>query len=346
MSALATRARDRILTRLSWWRYRDLWYRQRIRRVMSLASRQQAGVARTVRLLGNFPGLWQRTLEQTPAGSCQWGRTLFVCEGKADHYLILNSIRRPTGNRFLPEVALPGRERVWGLHMEPEEYVRLLGYDTVEEHALVSRFYTSSEDLVARGGVYRASPPYVHFLTGKSWDFLAAAPPPEKRITLGIVTSELRSLQGQQARLRFLEAIDASGIEYALWGRGEGLRRFRGYRGFAFRKWDALAQCRYSVVMENSVSPWYWSEKIADALLSWTLPLYHGCPRIDRFLPTESFIPIDISDPECVERVRATLRADPYAARLQAIATARKVLLERENLYAFIDRELEVLACA
>jgi hypothetical protein len=346
MGQMIASAKNRLLYKLSQLRYRDVWWRRRIAAVLDLGltEKQARGIARTVRLLGNFPGLWQRTFEQTPRSACQWGRTLFVADGPADHYVILNSIFKPPAVPVYAELSLPGPERVWGLHMEPEDYVRLLHYDRAEEHALASRFYTSSEYLLERGGIYRPSPPYVHFHVGRTWDALTVATPPRKTTMLGIIVSDIDNIDGHKIRRAFLERLDASGIDCVIWGRGAALRRFRNYRGFAMSKWDVHAQCRYSIVMENSISPLYWSEKVADALLGFSLPLYHGCPNLSAYLPEASFLPIDIGRTDVIDTIRATLKADPYEDRLPAIQQARRRLLDHENLYAFLDRELNNVA--
>lgn len=337
--------RDRVFQRLNHLRFSDRWHRRGIDAVMALTPHQKKarGIRRTVRLLSNFPGLWQRTIEQTPGGNCQFGGTLFVAEGEADHYVILNSIRHPPGSPNLPKVTLPGPDRVWALHMEPQDYIHLLGYDDAAEAAQVSRFYTNAAALLARGGVYRPAPPYVHFHVGKSWDFLAAARPMAKKIQLGIISSGLNAIEGHRARLEFLEELDASDIDCAIWGRGDNLRRLRKYRGFAPSKWEVHALCRYSIVIENSVSPLYWSEKPADALLAWSMPLYHGSPALGDFLPPESFVPFDIAGERRMEKLRAILTSDPYPSALSAMNKARQTLLERENLYAFLDLELDAL---
>jgi hypothetical protein len=227
--------------------------------------------------------------------------------------------------------------------MEPEPYVRLLGYDDAQEHALTSRFYTNCDSLITKRGIYRPSPPYVHFHIGKSWDFLSQTPRPVKKIDLGIISSGLNTIEGHGARLAFLEELDRSEIDCAIWGRGDNLRKFRKFRGPVVNKWDVHAACRYSIVIENSVSPWYWSEKPADALLAYSLPLYHGCPELSRFLPANSFLPFDIASTNCIGTLRGLLRSDPYDSHLPAIVRARETLLETQNLYAFLDRELEAL---
>jgi hypothetical protein len=138
----------------------------------------------------------------------------------------------------------------------------------------------------------------------------------------------------------FLERLDSSGLDYALWGRGERLRRFRGFRGFVPNKWDAHARCRYTLVLENSVSPWYWTEKVADAVLAFSLPLYHGCPRLSAYIPASSFVAIDIASPQVIDDIRAAIDRDDFATRKPALLHARRQLLDVHNLHAFLDREL------
>jgi len=337
---------DRVLAKLWYAQFKDVRHRRRIRQIMSLkrADYKARGIERTVRIVSNIPGMWARTIDLTPSGQCQWGKTLFLCEGDADHYLVINSLTRtvPGAKGYLPQVSLPEPSRVWGLHMEPEEYVRKLGYDDMEEHARMSKFYTTSESLLARGGIYVAAPPYVHFHLSKSWDALAAAKRKRKEIPLGIIMSGLRNIEGHQVRFAFFEMLAKSGIDYAFWGRGEELARYPGYRGFAFSKWKVHAACRYSIVLENSVAPHYWSEKPADALLAWSLPFYHGCPNFSEYVPAESFIPIDIRRPEeAIATIERALRDDPYEQRLAAMNEARNRMLHEHHLYVFIDRELE-----
>ena len=66
--------------------------------------------------------------------------------------------------------------------------------------------------------------------------------------------------------------------------------------------------------MENAVIPDYWTEKIADCFLAWTLPIYYGCPNLEDYFPEKSFIRIDIEKPEeaidsIVNKILGTLRA-------------------------------------
>ena len=42
--------------------------------------------------------------------------------------------------------------------------------------------------------------------------------------------------------------------------------------------------------MENTETPFYYSEKILDCFLSGTIPIYYGCPNIEKFFNTDGII--------------------------------------------------------
>ena len=58
-----------------------------------------------------------------------------------------------------------------------------------------------------------------------------------------------------------------------------------GYKAFK-QKADGLAPYRYSVVIENVRERNYFTEKLIDALLCGTVPIYWGCPNIGDFFDT------------------------------------------------------------
>lgn len=62
----------------------------------------------------------------------------------------------------------------------------------------------------------------------------------------------------------------------------------RGYAPFE-NKQDGLAPYKFSVVIENTREPNYFTEKIVDAVLCETVPIYWGCPNIGEFF-----------DPACI----------------------------------------------
>lgn len=107
-------------------------------------------------------------------------------------------------------------------------------------------------------------------------------------------------------------------------------------------KAEALAPFRYHVAVENHVAPHHITEKLTDAFLGRCLPFYAGAPNATDYFPADSFIPLDIHNPDGAARVIAdAIRNNEWARRLPAIDEARRRVLERENLFAIITRIIE-----
>jgi len=47
---------------------------------------------------------------------------------------------------------------------------------------------------------------------------------------------------------------------------------------------------QYSIVIENSREPYYFSEKLIDCLITKTIPIYYGCENISKFFVTDGWI--------------------------------------------------------
>lgn len=90
----------------------------------------------------------------------------------------------------------------------------------------------------------------------------------------------------------------------------------RGYLPFD-HKADGLGPYRYSVVIENVQEPNYFSEKLVDTILCNTVPIYWGCPNLDRFFDPDGIIQCQ-SEADIRQAVQNASEAD-YSARLPKI---------------------------
>lgn len=103
----------------------------------------------------------------------------------------------------------------------------------------------------------------------------------------------------------------------------------------------ALDPCRYHVAIENHRSRHHWTEKLSDAFLGMCLPFYYGCPNATDYFPPDSFIPIDIDDPEGAEHIiRGAIAAGEHEKRLPAITEARRRVLHEYNLFAVLAEHI------
>lgn len=96
----------------------------------------------------------------------------------------------------------------------------------------------------------------------------------------------------------------------------------RGYKPFDAKS-DGLAPYRYSVVIENAREQNYFTEKLIDALLCRTVPIYWGCPNIGDFFDTGGMM--ICHDMAGIQQAIAQMSDVDYAARLPALERAREV---------------------
>ena len=81
-------------------------------------------------------------------------------------------------------------------------------------------------------------------------------------------------------------------------------------------KAEALAPYKYHLAIENHVSEHHITEKLTDAFLGRCLPFYIGAPNAADYFPAESFIALDIADPEGAARIiRKAIATDQWGRR-------------------------------
>ncbi len=160
---------------------------------------------------------------------------------------------------------------------------------------------------------------------------LVALPPPEKRDVVSAVVSGKTLFPGHRRRLRFLKMLkEAIGDRLEIYG--DGLHKVA-------VKADVILPNKYHLVLENTVMPFYWTEKLADAYLGYALPLVSGATNLAEWFPQDSYVPIDIDDPaQAIATIVAAMDEDIYARRQPAIAEARDRLIHKERLCPLIAR--------
>ena len=63
----------------------------------------------------------------------------------------------------------------------------------------------------------------------------------------------------------------------------------RGYVPFE-NKWEGLLPYHYSIVIENAQEPYYFTEKIIDAMMCNTIPIYWGTPNIGDYFDVTGMV--------------------------------------------------------
>ncbi|NBV63483.1 MAG: hypothetical protein EBR71_03225 [Planctomycetes bacterium] len=273
-------------------------------------------------------------LRQTPGGAGRWNDFEFVIgpgAEPADFVVALN-------NRFDTDVAVAcPSDRLLTLMQEPF----VPGFTDWMDMDLEVYSKVLSSHRPRSGVAFERSHPAVAWHVNRSYDQLSGMALPAKTHLMSWICGNARSLPGHRDRLAFLQRLQSSAPGMVdLFGR-------------AARpiddKWDGLAPYHFSLAIENTVATDYWTEKVADCFLSWTCPIYHGAPNLADFFPRDSFIQIDIARPrEALERVREIANAGraEWERRLPAITEARRLVLERWQLFPHLAARLEALGAS
>jgi len=169
----------------------------------------------------------------------------------------------------------------------------------------------------------------------KDYDFLSElkAESLEKENTIVWITSNQRTSKGHNTRMDFLENIQ--NLPFVnLYGRG--IKPIDD-------KWDVLDKSKYAIAYENFQSHYYWTEKIIDCFLSFTMPLYFGCNAIENFFPKNSFIQIDPNDKHIDLFLKEIVTSTKWEDNLEAISEARELILNEYQLFPFLYNQIKDL---
>lgn len=130
-----------------------------------------------------------------------------------------------------------------------------------------------------------------------------------------LIASAKRDSTGHKLRHSVVDWVRGASQDVEIMGRG--------YSAFE-RKADGLAPYRYSVVIENVREKNYFSEKLVDAVLCNTVPIYWGCPNLERFIDTSGIV--ECSGKEDIQRAIQAMSEDDFTARLPRLQAIQPVL--------------------
>ena len=162
-------------------------------------------------------------------------------------------------------------------------------------------------------------------------DLEQTPPSLKKSKTISFITSNRVFLPGHVLRIKFLEEIQKNYSDHIdIYGIG-----FHPMNDKA----EAIDPYHFSICIENSNIDNYWTEKISDAFLGYSIPVYYGCKNISSYFSTDSFISIDIKNKKATFSIIENLIQNTesiYSEKLSALIESRKKCLYEYNLFFFI----------
>lgn len=272
----------------------------------------------------------------SPGGALRWGRCRFELNpppgGRADFAITLWNARPVDRVEVAPENTLfiAGEPREKKLY--PQGFYRQFGH-VVDSHrdSRHPNLHVSALGLNWHVGLDRASNAYRF-----GYDHLQTLTRAVQDNRIAVVCSNAARTPGQRARLALLD-----GLKQRLGGR---LVHFgRGFTPIA-DKLDAILPYRLHLVLENSVQANYWTEKLADALLGWSYPVYLGCPNVGDYLPDAATVSINGLDADhAAARIAALLDAPLSPGQEAGLIEARRRVLEVYSPFAWMAHWAEAL---
>lgn len=273
-------------------------------------------------------------LRQTPGGRGIWGDCQFIVDQPVDccdWWVVCHR----TGLKH-PEATLCDPNHLVFISMEPAE------------PALPGKFlHQFSKAVLCDRGIIHSD---ITYLNGLTWwvginvrhenghlfsphvrfdydNFTAMGCQEKKERRISVICSNNSSMPGHRKRLSFLERLKAHPV-------GANVDVFGGGFQPIPDKWDAIAPYKYTIVLENSMVPDYWSEKLADSFLGFTLPIYYGCPNVFDYFSPKALRLINIDDfGQSVAVLEEILNSDPYDEHAEAILQARNQVLNQYNIF-------------
>lgn len=233
--------------------------------------------------------------------------------GPQDHLLVYPSktthVRPSFGTRAQISMLVMEPSAIHGHHMRTLR----------KSHKRFFRVFASNADLLA------AIPNGVFLAHGTTWV------PEWRDLTINktkmtsLIASGKTTTEGHRLRHEMVEWVRGTDQDVDVMGRG--------YTPFEAKS-DGLAPYRYSVIIENVREQSYFTEKLIDAILCETVPIYWGCPNIADFIDTSPMILCDGADD--IKAAIAAASETDYQARLPGL----RVLKEQAD--SFTEHEIRL----
>ncbi len=263
-------------------------------------------------------------LRQTPNNDGVWGNVRFIIDNlntetpieECDYFVVYNWVLHPI------EVACPKGNTII-----------ISGEPPIHTNQFATKAYHQYDTLITQhtkqlGKHHIKSQGAIPWFVKKSYSDLCSLPNnlENKLDAVSCITSNLTWKPGHAERLALLKELDKLGFPVETYGRG--IRPLPNDD-----KFEILYPYKYSIAIENSYYDHYWTEKIADCFLSWTMPIYAGAPNITDYFPKESMILIDPQKPkEAMKIIKHAIENNYWEKHIDAIREARELIL---NTYQF-----------
>lgn len=150
----------------------------------------------------------------------------------------------------------------------------------------------------------------------------------EKDRNLSILSSDKVMCELHRFRLELARLCKREGL-------ADTFGRFDG-GGYVEKVDETLNRYRFSMIIENDVSDYYFSERLTSCFAAQTVPVYLGARRIGDFFNTDGMILLGSADLEEAESLIAECTRERYEAMLPAVLDNYERVKEYVNMQDYL----------
>lgn len=99
---------------------------------------------------------------------------------------------------------------------------------------------------------------------------------------------------------------------------------------------ETLDRYRFSFIIENDISDYYFSERLTSCLASQTIPIYVGARKISEFFNTDGMILLEKSDLELAKEALKQCNRQTYEEKLPAVLENYERVQEYRNMQDYL----------
>lgn len=269
---------------------------------------------------------------QSPNNEGKWGNCVFTFNPLEENYdwlVIIDDVAKVVPNRI--ELLKCPRENTIFVTTEPSSITRYGRGFAQQFHYLITN---QDAKILPHPNAFRSQTGNI-WMYGEDYDTMKKMDVCYKSKKISTICSnKQQGHTGHQQRYLFTKQLEQEIPELERFGRG-----FR----WIDKKAEALDTYEFHVAIENQIGENIWTEKLADAFLGYTVPIYCGCPNVYDYFPKDSLIQIDINDVSgSLKTIKEIIAKEgEYERRFEAVKEARRRVLEEYNLLAMIHKIIE-----
>ncbi len=171
----------------------------------------------------------------------------------------------------------------------------------------------------------------------RDYNYFKTSELPKKTKLMSIICSNQKFTPSHELRLRFVENLKKHFGDQLDWF-GNGVNPVT-------QKWDAIAPYKYTIVLEGQSRNSVITEKIGDAYLGGSYPIYWGAPDIDKYFPGCPRQDINILNfSETVKIIESLINSSRYEVARDEISKAKKIVLNDFNLFFRFKKKFDILS--